>query len=161
MESVDKSVILTTEEQKWKAEILWVLNVVDKNHSFESCKEDNMLYSKMFDDSEIVKNYEMSATKVMHLMNHGIAVYAINSDIDGRPFTLHFNESTNQQVKKQYDDYVTFYSTIKKGIITAYCGTLFVGHCSSLDLLDHFYKFFVENAKCKATSELMTGWFKR
>ena len=76
MESVDKSVILTTEEQKWKAEILWVLNVVDKNHSFESCKEDNMLYSKMFHDSEIVKNYEMSATKVMHLMNHGITVYA-------------------------------------------------------------------------------------
>lgn len=99
MESVDKSVILTTEEQKWKAEILWVLNVVDKNHSFESCKEDNMLYSKMFDDSEIVKNYEMSATKVMQLMNHGITVYAISSDIDGRPFTLHFNESTNQQVK--------------------------------------------------------------
>ena len=56
MESVDKSVILTTEEQKWKAEILRALNEVDKNHSFESCKEDNMLHSKMFPDSEIAKN---------------------------------------------------------------------------------------------------------
>ena len=44
MESVDKSFILTTEEQNWKAEILRALSVVDKNHSFESCKEDNMLY---------------------------------------------------------------------------------------------------------------------
>ena len=44
MESVEKSLILSTEEQKWKAEILRTLNLVDKNHSFESCKEDNVLY---------------------------------------------------------------------------------------------------------------------
>ena len=65
-------------------------------------------------------------------MKHGIAVYAkndLNNDIDGRPFTFHFDESTNQQVKKQYDGYVTFYSTIKKSIVTAYCGTS-VGRCS-------------------------------
>ena len=30
----------------------------------KSCKEDNMLYSKMFPNSEIAKNYEMSVTKV-------------------------------------------------------------------------------------------------
>ena len=78
MEIVDKSVILTTEEQIWKAEILRVLNVVDKTHSFESCKEDNMLYSKMFPDSEIAKNYEMSTTKVMYLMKHEIADKARN-----------------------------------------------------------------------------------
>ena len=87
MESVDKSVILTTEEQKWKAEILRALNLVDKNHSFESCKEENMLYSKMFCDSQIAKNCEMSAIKLMYLMKHGIALYAkndLNSGIDGR-----------------------------------------------------------------------------
>ena len=148
MESVDKSVILTTEEQKWKAEILRALNLVDKNHSFESCKEHNMLYSNMFHDSEIAKNYEMSATKVMYLMKHGIAVYAkndVNNDISGKPFTFHFDESTNQHVKKQYDVYVTFYSTIEKSIVTAYCGALLVGRCSSPDLLNHFYKFFEEN----------------
>ena len=61
MESVDKSVILTTEEQKWKTEILRALNIVDMNHSFESGKEDNMLYSKMFPNSEIAKN-----TKAMY-----------------------------------------------------------------------------------------------
>lgn len=71
----------------------------------------------MFPDSEIAKNYEMLATKVMYLMKHGIAVYSkhdLNSDIDGRSFTFHFDESANQQVKKQYDGYVTFYSTINK-----------------------------------------------
>ena len=40
---------------------------------------------------------------------------------------------------------VTFYSTIKESIVTTYCWTLFVGHCSSPDLLNHFYKFFEEN----------------
>ena len=97
MESVDKSVILTTEEQKWKAKILRALNVVDKNYSFESCKEDNMLYSKMFPDSEIAKNYEMSATKVIYLMKHGIAVYAKNdlkNNIDGRPVLTSMGRQT-------------------------------------------------------------------
>ena len=93
-----------------------------------------MLYLKMFPNSELAKNYEMSVTKVMFLMY-----------IDGRPFTFHFGESTNQQVKKQYDGYVTFYSTIEKSIVTTYCGTLFVGCGSSPDFLNHFYKFFEEN----------------
>ena len=88
----------------------------------------------MFPNSELAKNYEMSVTKVMFLMY-----------IDGRPFTFHFGESTNQQVKKQYDGYVTFYSTIEKSILTTYCGTLFVGCGSSPDFLNHFYKFFEEN----------------
>ena len=92
-------------------EYLRALNVVDKNQFFESCNEDNMLYSKMFPDSEIAKNYEMLVTKVMYLMKHGFAVHAknaLNSDIDGRPFTFHFDELTNQQIKKQYDGCVTF-----------------------------------------------------
>ena len=75
IESVDKNVISTTEKQKWKAEVLRTLNVVDENHTFESYKEDNMLYSKMFPDSEIVKDYEMSATKIMNVIKHGITVY--------------------------------------------------------------------------------------
>ena len=69
-------------------------------------------------------------------MKHRIAVYAendLNSHVDRRPFTFHFDESTNQQVKQQYDGYATFYSTIEKSTVTAYCGTLFVEHCSSTD----------------------------
>ena len=84
----------------------------------------------------------------MYLMKHGIALYSkndLNSDIDWRSFTFHFDESTNQQVKKQYDGYVTFYSTINKSLATAYCGTLFIEHCSSPDLLNHFYKYFEEH----------------
>ena len=57
---------------------------------------------------------------------------------------------------------VTLYSKIKKSIVMAYCGTLFVGHSSSPDLLSHFYKFFGENHpnKCKAISELKNGCSK-
>ena len=44
----------------------------------------------------------------------------LNSDIDGRPFAFHFDESTNQRVKKQYDDCVIFYSVIEKSIVTAH-----------------------------------------
>ena len=30
-------------------------------------------------------------------------------------------------------------------LATAYCGTLFIEHCSSPDLLNHFYKYFEEH----------------
>ena len=54
----------------------------------------------MITKSEITKNYEISATKVVYLMKHGITAYAkndLNTDIDGRPLTFHFDESINKE----------------------------------------------------------------
>ena len=66
MESVDKSVryLYYRRTKMESGDFKGVKCSRDKNHSIESCKEDNMLYSKMFPNSEIAKNYEMSVTKV-------------------------------------------------------------------------------------------------
>ena len=149
MQSSDKVILLTSEERKWNAEILRALTVVDKNYAFQSCKSDNNIYRRMFPDSEIAKNYEMSATKVMYIIRHGIAIYVRNDlkkEIDDRPFTFHFDESTTEQVKKQYDGYATFFSTSQQQVTTAYFGTLFVGRCSSEDMITHFHDFFKEKS---------------
>ena len=98
----------------------------------------------MSPDSEIAKNYQMSATKVMYIIRHGIAIYVRNDlkkEIDDRPFTFRFDESTTEQVKKQYDGYATFFSTSQQQVKTAYFGTLFVGQCSSEDMITHFHDF--------------------
>ena len=55
--TVDGRFFLTFEEQKWKSEILHVMNMVDKNFSFQSCVSDNYLYPKM------------SSTKVIYINN--------------------------------------------------------------------------------------------
>ena len=44
------------------------------------------------------------------------------------------------QVKKQYDGYVQYWSN-EQNLVSVYCGSLFVGHCFSKDLLAHFLKF--------------------
>ena len=54
---------------------------------------------------------------------------------------LKFDETTTIQVKKQYNAYLTFYSDESKKIKTLYCGSLFVGHCTANDSLDHYYHF--------------------
>ena len=129
--------------------ILRALTVVDTNYAFQSCRSDNNIYRRMFPDSEIAKNYEMSATKVMYIMRHGMAIYVRNDlkkEIDDRPFTFHFDESTTEQVKKQYDGYATFFSTSQQQVTTAYFGTLFVGRCPSEDMITHFHDFFKEKS---------------
>ena len=47
-------------------------------------------------------------------------------------------------MKKQYDEYVQYFSKHHGQIITAYCGSLFIGHCDSSDLVQHFIDFSKE-----------------
>ena len=51
--------------------------------------------------------------------------------------------STRQQshIKMQYDGYITFYSQSEKCVVTSYCESLFLGHCTANDLHNHFYEF--------------------
>ena len=145
LQSNSGGVYLSSEEQKWKAEILQALNVVDKNFSFSSCASDNYLNREKFPDSEVAKAYEMSSTKVAYLIRFGIATFfkeELAKEVQGRPFTFHFDESTNSQTKKQYDGYVRFFSFTSGEVVIAYCGTLFVGRCSATDMLDHLQTFF-------------------
>ena len=43
--------------------------------------------------------------------------------------------------KKQYDGYVQYWSSGTNQIVNKYCGSLVVGHCTSVDLLEHFKQF--------------------
>lgn len=134
----------TSEEQKWNAEILRVVNVIEQNYSFNSCAEDNSLYRRMFPDSAIAKSYEQADSKVKYVVQYGITPYVfklIIADIKGQPFRFHFDETTTSQVKKQYDAYITYWSAEGDEIVTSYIGSLFVGHCPADDLLLHFQTF--------------------
>ena len=52
------------------------------------------------------------------------------------------NLTKPQQVKlKNYDAYVIYFSYTNQVTVTAFCGSLFVGHCTAEDLLSHFFEF--------------------
>lgn len=58
-----------------KAEIRWVLKVVDSNFSLRSCLDLIDLFRVMFHDSTIAKNFQLSQAKCECYINFGVAPY--------------------------------------------------------------------------------------
>ena len=61
--------------------------------------------------------------------------------MSGVPFTFKFDETTTKQVKKQYDAYICYWPKSSVEVINSYIGSLFVGHCTSADLMDRYFEF--------------------
>ena len=121
-----------------------VLNIVQCNHSFSSADNDNIRSKLMFSDPKIAQGYSQGHTKANYMLQYGIVLYIkeeLLKRIKDVLYCFKFDETTNSQIKKQYDGYITYYSQSKKCVVTSYCGSLFLGHCTAHDLLDHFYEF--------------------
>ena len=101
----------------------------------------------MFPDSSIAVSYKRSYTKVSYILKFGIADLLkkqLTYDVNGVPYTLKFDETTTIQTKKQYDGYLQYWSSSREEIVNSYCGSIFIGHCSHKDLIQHYHEF--ENA---------------
>ena len=68
-----------------------------------------------------------------------------------------FDESTNNQDKKQYDGYVSYWSTRYDHVVSAYAGSLFLGHCNADDLVEHYNHFVDEKLELKSDYLLHLG----
>ena len=98
----------------------------------------------MFPDGTIAKGYQQSDSKVQYVIKYGIADHLKKQliyDVKNTPYSFLFDETTNSQVKKQYDGYVIYWSKRSDSIVHSYCGSLFVGHCTTVDLVEHYEKF--------------------
>ena len=143
-EKTPKKSSLTIEDQVANAEVLEALHLVQYNQSFSSAATDNGRFKKMFPDSQIAQGYKQGKTKVGYTIKYGLAPYITEKLVKkmrGIPFTFKFDETTTAQVKKQYDGYVQFWCSDSNEVINTYCGSLFVGHCDSDALLEHFLHF--------------------
>jgi len=127
------------------AEILQALHVVDSDLPFASAESDGDRFRLQFPDSTIAKGYKQGKSKITYVVQHGIVPYIadlLQQNIATKPFSFKLDETTTSQIKKQYDAYLIYYTKEKKHTTTAYCGSVFVGHCTADDLLDHFHHFF-------------------
>ena len=127
-----------------KAEMLQAMKMVESNLPFASANGDSQRFKLMFPDSEIAHNYHMEETKAKYMIQFGMYPHLKNlmkKDIENMPFSFLFDETTTSQTKKQYDGYATYVSKTYNKVITTYAGSLFVGHCKDVDLLDHFFQF--------------------
>ena len=144
----DSGVAFSPEEQVIGAEIYQCLQVVSSNYSFSSTEADNSRFKMMLPDSRIAAIYSQGKTKVRYNIQFGIAPYIkqmLLYDVNNTPYTFRFDESTSSQIKKQYDGYLQYWSTKYDEVINCYCGSLFVGHCTQEQLIEHYE--FTKNLK--------------
>lgn len=98
----------------------------------------------MFPGSSIAKSYSMADTKAQYRIKFGIAENLRKKliyDVNNVPYSFLFDETTNNQVKKQYDAYLSYWSNRHDKVVCAYVGSLFVGHCTAVDLVEHYDEF--------------------
>ena len=139
--SSNLTVGLSPKDQVTKAEVLQAWKIVEGNMSFASASGDAKRFQEMFPDSSIAKKYSQGETKTKYTIQYGILPYfksKLLEDLSDTPFVFKFDETTNSQVKKQYDGYIM--SSVTNKMTTAYVGSLFLGHCNPEDL-DHFFEF--------------------
>ena len=136
--------VLSKEELVRKAETLNALHFVEFNLSYSSSTQQSVLFKVMFPDSNIAQSFTSCATKMAYIVKYGLGDFfknVVKEDLYMTPFTFKFDESTTSQVKKQYDAYVAYWSKKHDYVVNSYIGSLFVGHCTAEDLLDHYLTF--------------------
>lgn len=136
--------VFSSEDDVIISEILWSIKCCVSNFSFASNEGNNQLFAKMFHDSKIASNYRMSYTKCQYVVEFALKTFILQNlcdDFRDTAFTFKFDESTTVQVKKQYDGHIQYYSKRFERVINHFCGSMFVGHCTSEQLRNHFFEF--------------------
>lgn len=137
-------------EKVLKAEAVILLTAIKCNYSFSSINDLAQVMPIAFEDSAIAKHIKLSDAKARYLTKFGIAPYLrqkIFSDVDESEafFTLHFDESTTKQVKKQMDIYIAYWSERHGKVVAFYCDSFFLGHADAERILELILKFISDS----------------
>ena len=106
-------------------------------------------------DSEIAKGVKMSRTKVSYVIGHGLGPYFLQKTVDdilNTPrtyFTLHFDETTISQIKKQIDILVRYYSDNHNEVRVRFLKAAVFGHA---------YAESVANELCETLQKFSLPW---
>ena len=116
---------------------MWALKVVESDIPFASCDNIGKLFKLMFQsERRISRDFTCGEKKISYLITHGLAPYfkdCLLEDVkkSNAGFTLHYDESTTAQVKKQMDIVLRYWSVQKKGVIVHYLGSSYFGRADA------------------------------
>lgn len=88
----------------------------------------------MFLKSKFNQSYKQSSTKIKYVIQYGIASSAVEpliKDLENKPFTFTFDETTTSRMQKHLEGYIWFWSSDGNQISTWYCGSIFICHCDA------------------------------
>ena len=123
-----------------KTEVLQSLKHFSSNHSFASAIDDSEQFKLMFPGFKIARSYKQGESKLRYSIQYGIAPYIkeqLLQDLRSSRFSFPFDESTTYEIKKQYDGNVRYWRLQHDKVVTAYCGSFFVGHCTNEQIRQH------------------------
>ena len=130
------------DDARTRAEILWVLKIIDSNYSFNSSECVPLLLQSMFPDSEVAKNFSCSESKARYMATFGLAPYLLEllmEKVKDDCFVLLFDESLNKKVQqKQLDIYLRFWNGNE--VQSRYFTSIFMGHARAVDIEEDLKK---------------------
>ena len=138
-EKIDTMMIKTA---TLKPEIIWSLEVLMSNYSFNSCAYKSDLFAVMFEDSQIAQSFSLGSTKLSYNITFGLAPYVKNllpESVDEVKYSLSFDESYNRIMKKgQMDLLIRFWDSAKDRVQTRYLDSSCLGKASANDIYEKF-----------------------
>lgn len=116
-----------------KGELLYTMNLINKNNSFNSSTKDGDLFKDMFPDSEIAKKFQMNPKKVAYLTTEALGPHYRDKFLDEiiknkTLFSILFDETSNVQTKNE----------LQIGLRCWYQGRIITRHLET---------FFIDNGK--------------
>ena len=119
-----------------KAEIYWLAKVACSNYSLRSCDHIEDMFRAMFPDSKIAAHFSQSCTSSSYIISEGLSSYFTKVIIDDfqrskLPFSIHFDETSTFQVKKQMDLTLRYWSPTHEKVWTVFYTSLFFWACNS------------------------------
>jgi len=129
--------------EKIKAEIIWTLKCVTSGFSDRSCDGLSDIFSAMFPDSEIAKDFKLGRLKATYLASYGIAPLfksLLSSLVEKSDIlVLSFDESLNEITQScEMDIILRFWDMMENQVKIRYWDSAFFGHAKHDDLLKQF-----------------------
>ena len=123
------------QDQVTAAEVKWILKVVESDMSFRACDGVGELFHQMF-PGPISDDFTCNAAKASYIVRFGLGPYfktALMRDVidSNHSYTLHYDETTTAQVRKQFDLVVRYWSNQQQRIVVRYFDSLFFGHAQA------------------------------
>ena len=131
---------LTQEEKVTRAEAYWAMATAKLGLSYNASQFIQELFTQMFSDSTIAKEFSMKPRKLSYTLSHGLGHYfnrTMLSDLVKAPgYTLIFDETVIIGVRKQLDLHFRYWSERKQAIVVRYYKSIFLGHTTA-EILFH------------------------
>ena len=122
-----------------EAETIWALKLVMSGYSASSNEDMNETLDAMFPEFEATKPFQMSRSKSIYVVIHGIAPYfksVLKKNLHKADFLVYsFDESLNDvTLKTEMDLYVRYWDPFENRVKVRNYDSTFIGHRTHTDL---------------------------